>query len=83
MYARAREDQADTLADEVVSIARQATSEDAAAVRVHLDAVKWYASKMAPKTYGDKHEVTHGATPDFAGHLADAWARMKAPSDAS
>jgi hypothetical protein len=26
----------------------------AASVRVKFDALRWYASKLAPKTYGDK-----------------------------
>lgn len=51
-YARAREDQADTYADEIVTIADEAT--DPALARLQMDARKWVASKLAAKKYGDK-----------------------------
>lgn len=67
-YARARESQADTLADEILEIAddgRRDYAVDAdghAAVdhdhiarsRLRVDARKWIASKLKPKKYGDK-----------------------------
>lgn len=65
-YARAREDQADLLADEIISIADD-NSRDAEAfvggnhvnrARLQIDARKWKASKLAPKKYGDKMDVT-------------------------
>jgi hypothetical protein len=55
-YARAREEQADTLADEIVAIADNAT--DAQIARLQMDARKWFASKVAPKKYGDKTDIT-------------------------
>lgn len=51
-YARAREAQADTLADEIIDIVD--SEADSARARVRMDARKWYASKLAPKKYGDK-----------------------------
>ncbi len=51
-YARAREEQADFYADEIVTIAD--TEPDAAIARVRIDARKWVASKLRPKRYGDK-----------------------------
>lgn len=69
MYARAREDQADTLADEIVAIADEAEVSakqdgeevhlalDATAVarnRLRVDARKWVAAKLKPKKYGDR-----------------------------
>ena len=51
-YARAREEQAESMADEIVSIADNA--EDAAKARLQIDARKWVASKLKPKKYGDK-----------------------------
>jgi hypothetical protein len=54
MFARAREDCGDTLAEAAVAVAMTATQETAQAVRVKFDALKWYASKLGPKTYGDK-----------------------------
>jgi hypothetical protein len=55
-YMRAREEQADTLADEIVAIADNAT--DAQIARLQMDARKWFASKVAPKKYGDKTDIT-------------------------
>lgn len=55
-YTRAREEQADTLADEIVAIADNAT--DAQIARLRVDARKWFASKVAPKKYGDKTDIT-------------------------
>ncbi len=69
-YARARQDQADYLAEEIVQIADdgandtyatddgERTNQDVIArSRLRVDARKWYASKLAPKKYGDR--VTH------------------------
>lgn len=53
-YARARDMQADSLAEEGLERGRAATSENANAARVHLDAIKWFAGKVAPKKYGDR-----------------------------
>lgn len=51
-YARAREQRADTLAHEVIFIAD--TEDDPQRARNRMDARKWAAGKMAPKTYGDR-----------------------------
>ena len=52
-YARAREVQAELLADEIVEIADTATDKnDAPAVSVKVEARKWTASKLLPKKYG-------------------------------
>ena len=56
-YARARQAQAEVIADEVVDIAD--SEEDPAKARVRIDARKWYAGKMKPKVYGDKIDVNH------------------------
>ena len=73
-YAHAREEQAETLADEIVSIADEAVvvanqggedvslALDATAVarnRLRVDARKWVASKLKPKKYGDKLTQEH------------------------
>ena len=73
-YARAREAQADTMADDILDISddgKNDTYEDGdgnvrtdtdviARSRLRVDARKWLAAKMAPKKYGDKiqQEVT-------------------------
>lgn len=69
MYARAREDQADTLADEIIAIADdgendtyidaktgfECTNYDVIArSKLRVDARKWVAAKLKPKKYGDK-----------------------------
>lgn len=69
-YARAREAQADFLAEEMLDIADEDATVvrgeevvfDATAVarnRLRVDTRKWLASKMAPKKYGDKITAEH------------------------
>jgi len=57
MYARAREVQADVLADEIIEIAD--TEPDPNRARVMIDARKWLASKLRPKKYGDHLKLDH------------------------
>jgi hypothetical protein len=62
-YARAREEQAEALADEIVTIADGETpNADSARDRLRVDARKWVAAKLKPKKYGDK--TLHGSDPD-------------------
>ncbi|MDE2104683.1 MAG: hypothetical protein KGL39_46030 [Patescibacteria group bacterium] len=56
-YARARETQADSLADEIIDIADN-SSLDANDKRVRIDTRKWLAGKLRPKKYGDKLELS-------------------------
>jgi hypothetical protein len=70
-YARAREAQADYLAEEIVNISDDGlndtytddkgnvlTNQDVIGrSRLRVDSRKWYASKLAPKKYGDKLAV--------------------------
>mgnify|MGYP000867958778 CR=1 FL=1 len=51
-YARAREEQAESYADEITQIADEEI--DPQRARVRIDARKWVASKLKPKKYGDK-----------------------------
>lgn len=51
-YARAREEQADVYAEDIVVIAD--TEPDPQVARVRIDARKWAAGKLAPKKWGDK-----------------------------
>lgn len=53
-YARAREDQADHYAEQVVDIADAATIKGEKVARLRVDARKWAAGKLAPKKYGDR-----------------------------
>lgn len=60
MYARAREDQADYLADELVEIADTAKDRDsAAAAKVRTDTRKWVAAKLKPRKYGERVTQEH------------------------
>lgn len=52
-YTRAREAQADSIVDDMLNIADDA-SIDPNDRRVRIDARKWIAGKMRPKVYGDK-----------------------------
>ena len=75
-YARAREAQADYLAEETIEIADDATNdwmenndpdnpgwkangEHIQRSRLRVDARKWFASKVAPKKYGDIQKIEH------------------------
>lgn len=67
-YARAKEEAADALADDIVDIADQPPpltamgTLDSAGVqhqRLRVDARKWIAAKLKPKKYGEKAEVEH------------------------
>jgi hypothetical protein len=73
-YARARDEQADTLADEIVAIADEPPAEvvdDKGVARTdsgwvtwqknRVDARKWVAAKLKPKKYGDRQIVAGDA----------------------
>lgn len=86
-YARAREAQADFMADEILQIAddgqndtyvdengNKRTDQDVIGrSRLRVDARKWLASKMAPKKYGDRvqTEVTGSLSVRSAKDLTD------------
>lgn len=89
-YARAREAQADFIADEILEIADDGSNDymerkrqdgstetvlDAEHVqrsRLRIDARKWYASKVAPKKYGDKITQEHTGKDGGPIQLEDA-----------
>lgn len=58
-YIRAREAQAHHETDEIKLIADEATPENYNVARLKIDARKWRASKMAPKVYGDRLDLTN------------------------
>jgi len=55
-YARARQDQADFYADEIIDISD--TEADPNKARVRIDARKWKAGKMKPSVYSEKLDIT-------------------------
>jgi hypothetical protein len=58
MYARAREDRADLMADEILLIS-DAKDTDVNRDRLRVDTRKWLLSKLQPKKYGDKLDIEH------------------------
>lgn len=89
-YARAKDQQADLLAEEVLEIADDGTNdymtivkgdvsynvEDREVVsrsKLRVEARKWIASKLKPKKYGDKLDVTSdGEKLGFLDYLKEA-----------
>ena len=59
-YARAKEAQADWYADEMLSVIDNAKSDrnEIERAKVKIEALKWIASKLKPKKYGDKLDLT-------------------------
>lgn len=55
-YARARESQADYLAEEIIDISDDSSlpSDDR---RIKIDTRKWYAGKVRPKKYSDRQVI--------------------------
>lgn len=73
-YARAREAGLDAEADRAIDEAIGA--QDAGLGRLALDARKWYLSKLLPKKYGDKLDVTSGGERINWSEKADAARRL-------
>lgn len=55
-YARAKQESADFHAEKILEVATS-TELHPNDKRVQIDAMKWVASKLKPKTYGDKLEL--------------------------
>lgn len=92
-YARAREAQADYLADEILDIADDsqydiAVDADGKEIvntnhiqrdRLRVDSRKWLAGKLKPKKYGEKQQVEQSGPDGGPIALAISWAE---PSEA-
>lgn len=52
--------------------AEATTPENAVAQKVKIDAYKWRASKLAPKRYGDKLDLTSDGQPIIPPPMSDA-----------
>jgi len=59
-YARAIDRRTDGQVEEIIEIADNSTPESVHCDRLRIDARKWTASKMKPKKYGDKLDLTSG-----------------------
>lgn len=62
-YARAKAEQADLLAEDILDIADSCGSNWGQA-RLQIDSRKWLASKLLPKIYGDKMALFQDKTMD-------------------
>jgi hypothetical protein len=73
MYARAREDAADTLADQIRELAERVEKGklEPNAGRVAIDALKWIASKLKPRQYGDRSRMDLTASVDVTTRAID------------
>ena len=76
-YARAREDQQDTFAAQILDISD--TETDPQRARNRIDARKWHAAKAAPRKYGEK--VTQEHTGADGGPITVASMNLKGLSD--
>lgn len=74
-YARARESQADTDADEIANVRDLVTAGKLSPEqgRVAIDSLKWSAGKRKPKVYGDRLDLNHDGA--LAVTIVDAIAR--------
>lgn len=70
--ARAREGQADYMDALILRTANGTTADSAQADRVKISAYQWRASKLSPKRYGDKQEITHSGSVDVRGWMLEA-----------
>lgn len=84
-YARAREAQADTLADEILDIAddggndwmereegfKEYNGDSVQRARLRVDARKWIAAKLLPKKYGERQEIELSGSVDIRSWLKE------------
>ena len=57
-YARAKQEASDYMAEEIVDISDSENMEDVQRARLRVDTRKWLMSKMKPKKYGEKLDLT-------------------------
>ncbi len=86
-YTRAREIGYLARADRLADLVDSATNEDVAVLRLKLDHEKWSLSKMLPKVYGEKLDVTSkdqqiGFTVADAVAIAQAKAKQRTEDSA-
>lgn len=59
LYAQAKQRQIEAMAEDIVDLSNDDTL-DPNDKRIRIDTRKWLLSKLMPKTYGDKLDVTSG-----------------------
>lgn len=77
-YAYAEKFIADTLAEEIISIAD--SEDNYGKARNQIDARKWLAGKRAPKKYGDRIDVNVEGSIDLTAAIQDASKRIALPN---
>lgn len=70
---RAREDQADTFADQMCDIAE--FDEDVQRAKLKIDARKWVAARMKPKSWGDKQDLNVGVQQSLSDVMREIGAK--------
>jgi hypothetical protein len=80
IFARAREEAGEVWAERALQAALQANPVTANASRLKYDALRWYASKLAPKVYGDKLQHT-GADGGAINLIVETGVRRSSDSD--
>lgn len=58
-YTRAKEEQADSFAEDILEISDNATPLDIQVAKLRVDSRKWLASKFKAKKYGDSTQLKH------------------------
>jgi hypothetical protein len=61
-YARAKDEQAEHLAEEIIELADTGGGNDTNRARLMVDARKWVASKLLPKKYGERIQADVGGS---------------------
>jgi hypothetical protein len=75
-YVVARKAQVEALVDKAIYYAETATPENAHARRLYVDTIKWYASKIAATTYGEKVDVTVNGTLTVSAAIEEGRKRL-------
>jgi ATP-dependent protease HslVU (ClpYQ) ATPase subunit len=70
-YARAKEEAADAIFDELLEIADDPDG-DVQRDRLRVDTRKWMLAKMKPRKYSDRHIIQTETKPDLVATLEDA-----------
>lgn len=82
-YARARDAQADYYANQIIEIADSAGASGAevAKAKLQIDARKWVAARMAPRSWGNKVDVQVSSGKDLPTSLAEIFAQAASAGD--
>lgn len=79
-YERAKEERGNYYGELVAEIALaglQGKYKDSSMLRAAIDGLKWSAARMAPKSFGDRMEVSHSAEGSYLDALKAVQGRME------